>query len=283
MAALVIRQPIPRQSLTPPPQIEAEDARSNRPGSAPIPNKHIPYCPPGPVPIYHTQRGLATPPNSPPSKNFSLQTSTFLQPLQKFPRLSNDPPVYSMDASDLVATIEHVAAQTLPDPKLLFPWLHGLNIDNQMQLAFFSVRRKVQRNTPKCFRGLIIVKAGGDLSNARIKSAISADEILDIGSGSASDAQFIDMDPREGFSIRNFHIQMTKMAVMSDIVIYRDETATDDDVLELAKAFSIAQDTWRVASRGVENENSPQYHTFVLSSKSHLPENDSFTAFTYTY
>ena len=263
-AALVIRQSIPRPSPTPPPKSASPTPQIPRPGSAPIPNKHLPYCPPGHVPVYHPYRTPATPPDSPPSKSSLLYPSSFLQPAERFSRSSHEPRIYSIGASDLVASLEHLASQQLPDPKHVFPWLHGLNAENQMQLAFFSVRRRVQRSTPKCYRGVIVVKAGGDLSTARIKSAISPDEILDWDSPTG-DARFLDLDPTEGFSIRNFQIQSTKMAVMSDIVIYRDETSTDDEVMELAKKFSAAQESWRAMSRGIDNDHGARYNTFVLN------------------
>lgn len=264
MAALVIRQPMPRQSPTPPPQPNLGSKDLPRAGPTPIPNKHIPYCSPGPIPLYHARHTPATPPDSPPSKSSILEPSSLLYPVDRFTQVSSVPPVYSLSTSELAGAINHSASQLLPDPKHVFPWLHGLNAENQMQLAFFSVRRKVQRSTPRCYREITIVKADGDLSRARIKSAIAPDEILEHHQGLAAGPRFVDMDPREGFSIRNFQIQTSKMAAVSDIVIYRDETSTDDEVRELAKKFSCAQETRRLMSHGIENEHVPRYNTFIL-------------------
>ena len=263
MATLVIRQPVPRQSPTPPPQADVLSLNKSRPNSAPIPNKHMPYCSPGPIPISQRQ-GPATPPASPPSNHASLQSSSPLHQVDRFHEISKSPPIYSIDASTLAAANQQLATQLLPDPKHLFPWLHGLNPENQVQLQFFLARRKTQRQTPKCYRGITVVKVGGDLTRAKLKSAIAPEEVLNRREG--HDAAFLEIDPRHGFSVRNFQIQATKMAVVSDIVIYRDDTASDEDTHQLARRFAFAQDTWRVKSRGFENEDAPRFNTFVLSS-----------------
>ena len=262
MATLVIRQPVPRQSPTPPPQADVLSLNMSRPNSAPIPNKHIPYCSPGPIPVLQSQ-GPATPPDSPPSNYASLQSSSPLQPVDRFCQISKSPPVYSIDASTLVTATQQLATQLLPDPKHLFPWLHGLHPDNQVQLQFFLARKKTQRQTPKCYRGITVVKVGGDLTKARLKSAIAPEEVLSCSEG--HNAAFLEIDPRHGFSVRNFQIQATKMAVVSDIVIYRDDTASDEDTRQLARRFAFAQDTWRVKSRGLENDDCPRFNTFVLN------------------
>lgn len=134
-----------------------------------------------------------------------------------------------------------------------------------MQLAFFSARRKSQRNVPKCYRGITIVKAGKDLSHSKLASAVSSDDLL--AHDSSGEAAFIEIDPKEGFSIRNFQIQATKMSLISDIVIYRDQTTTEDDMMELAKKFALAQDTWRVKSGNVDSGVAPRFNTFVLNCK----------------
>ena len=135
-----------------------------------------------------------------------------------------------------------------------------------MQLAFFAARRRTQRNAPKCFRGITIVKAGGDLSKARLKGAISPEEILDLNKG--NDSEFLEVDPRDGFSVRNFQIQTSKMAMLSDIVVYGGTDADEEAeaVHSLAKRIAIAQNTWREKCRHDEDGDTPTYNTFVLSS-----------------
>lgn len=262
MSTVLIHQPLSRTSLTPP-HSPALDLDSARPGTTPIPNKHLPFCPSGPAPGASQQ--TPTPPASPPTKHAALETPSLLYPADKYPKVANNPPIYSIDASTLAAATNELAGQLFPDPKLVFPWLHGLHAENQVQLAFFIARRKSLRNTPKCFRGITIVKVGGDLSRSKLRGAISEEEVLDSRRG--QHANFLDVDPRDGFSVRNFQIQATKMAMVSDVVIYGGEDAKEDDVRDLAERFAFAQDTWRVKNSNGDGD-ALVFNTFILSSRS---------------
>ena len=262
MSTLVIQQPMSRASLTPPPETSALSLDTCRAGSAPIPNKHLPYCPAGPAP---GKSQLASPPASPPTKESGLQSFSLLHPADTYPRIIDYPPVFSIDAFTLAAAINEQAAKPFPDPKLAFPWLHGLHAENQVQLAFFIARRKALRKTPQCFRGITIVKVGGDLTKARLKGAVSADEILDLKKG--KDASFLEVDPKDGFSVRNFQIQATKMATVSDIVLYAEAETRQEELHSLAKKFAMAQHTWQVKN-GSGDENVPIFNTFIMSGKS---------------
>lgn len=204
MAAVLIQQQVPRQTPTPPPQTLPLCLDISRPRSAAFPNKHLPHCPTGPAP--GSERSTpATPPDSPPSGDSSLRSFSILHPANSYPQIASVPPVYAIDAPTLNAAISEQAAKSFPDPAQAFPWLHGLHSENQVQLAFFTARRKPQRDTPKCFRGITIVKAEGSLDKARLKGALCPDDVLDTRNG--HDRAFIEADPKEGFSIRNFQIQ----------------------------------------------------------------------------
>lgn len=132
-----------------------------------------------------------------------------------------------------------------------------------MQLAFFAARRKIQRNPPKCFRGITIVKAGSDLSRSCLKGAIAVDEILD-SSGTRDACSFLEADPREGFSVRNFHIQVAKMATVSDIVVYGDDETSKEEVFETGKQVARAQIKKRAEIEEAVDGYVPTYNTFVL-------------------
>ncbi len=108
------------------------------------------------------------------------------------------------------------------------------------------------------------MKAGGDLSRSKLKGAVSPEEILNLDNG--DDATFLDVDPREGFSVRNFQIQATKLAMVSDIVVYGDDETEEEEVRDLAKKIAIAQSTCRVKS-SFGDEYAPAFNTFVVSSK----------------
>jgi dual specificity MAP kinase phosphatase len=114
------------------------------------------------------------------------------------------------------------------------------------------------RRTPRCWRGLTIVKVGGDLTTSRLKGAVSPDAIL-----APSGLEFLAVDPREGFSVRNFQIQTAKLAPLSDIVVYGEDGVTADQILDVASRITAAQHHWRV--KHDSEQVMPSYNTFVVS------------------
>jgi dual specificity MAP kinase phosphatase len=97
------------------------------------------------------------------------------------------------------------------------------------------------------------------LTVSRLKGAIAPSEFLDL---TADPPAFIEIDPREGFSVRNFQIQAAKTAMTSDIVVYGN-----DDVLtrKLAWDIAAAQQRWR-EKHGGQGQSLPVYNTFVCVS-----------------
>lgn len=231
-------------------------APATRSGS-PVPKsgRHINAFPSGSAPV--------TPPVSPPQwpedATWSLLEPSCLYP-PTVPLLSVAPPVYSIDASHLAMALEESATRHIPETNQVFPWLHGLHPDNSLQTNYFAPKRRARR-APRCLRGITIVKAGGDLTKSRLKGAVSPEEIL----GPLGNT-FLDCDPKQGFSVRNFHIQMAKLAQLSDIVVYGDDNATESSIFATAVGIATAQADWmRQQYPGVET---PIYNTFILSSKS---------------
>ncbi|KAF7510399.1 hypothetical protein GJ744_006678 [Endocarpon pusillum] len=261
MATVVVQQhqaPL-RQSPTPPPLGAALTLNIPR-TSTPVPNKHIPYCPAGSAP---PSSQTITPPNSPPAKSSAAQPRSVLHPATSHPKLLNTPPVFGISAKTLSLALDQISTTPLPDPHQVFPWLHGLHAENQIQLAFFVAKKKWLRRTPKCLRAITIVKAGGDLSLSRLKGSVAPDEILSLCDN--TDKGFLECDPREGFSVRNFHIQAAKIARVSDIIVYGDQTTDQRIIKSVAERASIVQRRWRK-----ELESSGQclehYNTFVLTT-----------------
>jgi len=262
MAGICAARPtLPDRNATPPPALSLNTT------SRAVPNKHLPYCSPGPRPT----RQVDTPPASPPSPTQLIETSSLTYPPDSFGLVVNDPPVYSITAETLSKAIDHLATQPLPTPQQVFPWMHGLHAENQLQLAFFIARKKALRKTPKCIRGLTIVKAGGDLSHSKLKGAIDPAEILTPGQvGKVKEAEdtgdFLEIDPRDGFNVRNFQIQACKMATISDVVVYGDQQTPKQEVERLAKRIARAQTAWQ---RKTEGGNSAHrlFNTFLLSGK----------------
>jgi dual specificity MAP kinase phosphatase len=261
MATVVVQQqqaPL-RQSPTPPPLGPALTLNIPR-TSTPVPNKHLPYCPAGSPP---QSSQTVTPPNSPPTKSSTTPPRSVLHPVSSHVKLLNAPPVFGIDAKTLSVALNQVSTTPLPDPHQVFPWLHGLHGENQIQLAFFVAKKKWLRRTPKCLRAITIVKAGGDLSRSRLKGSVAPDEILSLCEN--TDKGFLDCDPRDGFSVRNFHIQAAKIARVSDIIVYGDETTDQRIIKSVAERTSVVQKKWRK-----ELESSGQclepFNTFVLTA-----------------
>ncbi|KAL4784937.1 hypothetical protein BJX76DRAFT_196304 [Aspergillus varians] len=249
--ATVVMQQQPLRHTTPPPGSVSPALSLNR-TSSPVPNKHLPVCPTGPSPIPSRTSSPG------PKEDANLPPSSPLHPPDAFPKISESPPLYSIEIEILVAAINHCSSQPLPDPGLMFPWLHGLHPENHLQVGFFTNRRRSLRRTPKCWRGLTIVKVGGDLTKSRIKGAVTPDAIL-----APSGLEFLAVDPREGFSVRNFQIQTAKVAPLSDIIVYGEDDATAKQLLEVASRITAAQHHWRLSHDN--DQTLPSYNTFVVA------------------
>jgi dual specificity MAP kinase phosphatase len=255
MATLVVQHQPLRRARTPPVNLNAAKMRAG-----PVPNKHIPYCSPGPAPAKDALRpGFLSPSLA---KEHAATEKSILYPAAEYEKVLDDPPVYSIESEVLAKATYHIASNPLPDPELVFPWLHGLHPENAVQQAFFTVRRKVPRKAPTCIRGITLVKVGGDLGKSKLKYAISPAEVL--APTSVKDSTFLELDPKEGFSVRNFHIQAAKMATLSDIVLYKDDSTTQDELLCVARRFSRAQKRYREKcdTMGIDIA---EYNTFVVS------------------
>ena len=264
MATLLVQQAPFRKSCTPPPPAAAAGLTldASKFNAAPVPNKHIPFCSPGPAPSQ--ARTPVTPPSSPESDSASSPISYVLHPADAFPQLAQDPPIYSIDAATLHAALDRAATTPLPDAKQVFPWLHGLHPENQVQQAYFVARRRNARRVPKCLRGITLVKAGGDLSHAKLKGAVAPCEVL--APAAVRDSSFYDIDPKEGFSVRNFHIQVAKLAICSDVVVYKDDGMGEEELRLTAQKFARAQRSQREKGP-VGGGQLGVFNTFVLTGE----------------
>lgn len=222
----------------------------------PIPNKHLPVCPTGPSPADNQPD---TPPASPPSKHHNIPSYSILYPADEYTKISSRKgEIYCLDAREVAAAINHIATQPLPESSDVFPWLHGLHAQNQIQQAFFIARRKALRQTPTCLRGITVIKADGDLSRCRLKGAIAPEEILNMSTPST----FKDIDPKDGFSVRNFQIQTCKMAMVSDVIVYGEDEV---DTRTMAWKVAAAQQAWRdIHEKGAYDL--PRYNTFICTT-----------------
>src|SRR4051812_14571351 len=144
MATIALPRPIlPEHTRSPSPRplttaLNLDNINTSAACPIPIPNKHLPICPPGPAPIDKPD----TPPQSPPSKESSLQPRSLLFPPNLYQSRSlGCSIIYEIDAAGVAAALDHIAGQPLPDPSQVFPWFHGLHPCNHIQQTFFIARR----------------------------------------------------------------------------------------------------------------------------------------------
>lgn len=112
---------------------------------------------------------------------------------------------------------------------------------------------------PRCIRSLTLIKTGGNLNASKLKGAIAPDEVLQ--SASSDEPAFIECDPKDGFSVRNFQIQACKLATVSDIIVYGDQKTHPDETVALAQRISKAQRHYE-ARNGFPHG---LFNTFMLS------------------
>lgn len=98
------------------------------------------------------------------------------------------------------------------------------------------------------------MKANGDLSTSRLKGAIAPDEFLDLAKGA-----FKEIDPKDGFSVRNFQIQAAKIARLSDVVVYGEN---EIETFKLANLIAKAQTNWYENHKKL-GQYIPTYNTFM--------------------
>ncbi|KAH7311765.1 hypothetical protein B0I35DRAFT_357110 [Stachybotrys elegans] len=280
MATIALPRPVPPHSasttidapLTPPLSLDGistgHSTASSSPQRPPVPNKHLPVCPPGPAKAVDLDSPLQSPKAK--TRSQSEYQDSLLYPPEDFVRLNSaNLCIYEIEADQVAQAVDFASRQPLPDPSFVFPWFHGLHPNNQMQQGFFSARRRLHRKTPTCLRAVTLVKADGELNVARLKGAISPEELIQTG----VTPQFIDPDPREGFCVRNFHIQPTKVALTSDIIVYGDDQLAAHTLAWDIAAARLQWTEHMVATAG----SCPEYNTFICTSsfqefENHFPE-----------
>ena len=91
---------------------------------------------------------------------------------------------------------------------------------------------------------------------------MAPDEILSLCDN--NDKGFLDCDPKEGFSVRNFAIQTAKLAQVSDIVIYGDDSTDQRIIKSVAEKTASVQKRWKKHLEAC-GQCPETYHTFVLT------------------
>lgn len=117
---------------------------------------------------------------------------------------------------------------------------------------------------------MTIVKAGGDLSHSKIKGAIGPEELLHpcrcAKEKDCNECDFLDIDPKDGFGVRNFQIQACKMATVSDIIVYGDDQTPRGEVERVARQIARAQGSWQRRVDGALGDGR-LFNTFMVTGK----------------
>ncbi|KAI9155309.1 Dual specificity phosphatase [Paramyrothecium foliicola] len=258
MATITLSRPLlphkASSTIAPLAQTISLDDISPQQSAPPVPNKHLPACPTGPPRPTDHDVSVAPPKTQPRTQQRSL-----LWPPEGFKKFEDGSLlIYDIAPSQVAQAVEFASRQPLPEPHLMFPWLHGLHPHNHIQQAYFTARRRAFRKLPTCLRAVTLVKADGDIDVARLKGAIGPEEILQRG----SEITFVDPDPRDGFSIRNFHIQPAKISLLSDIIVYGENAHL---TRQIAWEIAAARRHWREGQLA-QGSFPPVYNTFVCES-----------------
>ncbi|PHH55568.1 Dual specificity protein phosphatase PPS1 [Ceratocystis fimbriata CBS 114723] len=276
MATTVAAVSVPRPRENMPDSLSAANQTST--ASVKIPrttvhssSRHLPYCPPGSVQGLPSDRLSLSPEDSEDSEDdIDSSSRSLLFPPDRYERFNcGGFPVYSIDPLGLVNAVHHIANQPLPLPSRVFPWLHGLHPRNNIQKAFFTRHQSQHHAIPGCLRSITLVKANGNLNKARLKGALAPGDIITLAPGKYQnewpptadvETEFIDIDPKTGFSVRNFHIQSIKAATVSDIIVYGDNR---QEVFNAARDIACAQSNWRTKQSANGRVHVPVMNTFV--------------------
>jgi dual specificity MAP kinase phosphatase len=174
--------------------------------------------------------------------------------------------IYSISAAIVAQAYHQAQTHPLPAASEIFPWLHGLNPRNAGQLCFFNAQCSSARAPPINigYRALTVVHVPapfGCYRPGRLVGAVNHTEIL---GRSQREGHFFDPDPVKGISLRNFHIQTPKMALLSDIVVYSPRGGQNKEVLDVAEKIAQAQRLVRM-KYAANPSGMPTYNTFVVN------------------
>ncbi|KAL3963718.1 hypothetical protein ACCO45_000722 [Purpureocillium lilacinum] len=183
-----------------------------------------------------SRRHKYDPPASPTSAD-DYQQSSLLYPPEGYKRVeSGQLSIYELDADQVVLALDYSARQPMPPSSLT------------------TLPEKDTILPQKCYTGQSRWRLVGRAS----QGAIAADEFM----RQRPCPDFIDPDPVDGFSVRNFQIQPAKVALTSDIVVYDDDIAK---ARALAWDIAAARSRWRQIHAS-ESKGLAEYNTFVCTS-----------------
>ncbi|KAF7730983.1 tyrosine/serine/threonine protein phosphatase pps1 [Apophysomyces ossiformis] len=211
---------------------------------------------------------------SPPSIQCASNVSGTPKPFDIAPEylgveLQKEPPMYGISSSQYAHIQRTYNEFPLPN-NILFPWLHGVDGKSYQQNMFFGIRRCIV----PLYRGLMLVHADEACPySSRLVHSVLPSEIL-----ISNESEFL-QSSQPKIDLRNFKSQVSRMATISDIVVYGDRAE------DVAKRISQAQHVLRekrleelehirktAGNRAVENANTLIYRTFIVQDPFELME-----------
>lgn len=226
-------------------------------------------------------------------------TRSPLDPLSTFFRsLPCDGQIRRITETQLRGVFLWYFSRELPSTREMFPWLHGLSEENFTQRRFFLHHKgtAVLGDKPRGIRFLMAVDSAAINSECdmfkHLRNTVHVSEILQkidvrkadvyatldhifsrIGETSTEMKDllkidcvetglfpiFLNLDPKNGISLRNFHIQVCKLATCADFVVYPLREEDKDNVDRYARILWLAQ-RFEAAEQNTECD----YNVFLL-------------------
>ncbi|KAI8981676.1 hypothetical protein BDF20DRAFT_834368 [Mycotypha africana] len=149
--------------------------------------------------------------------------------------------IYTISVNNFVKVYEAYRSFPLPPDDVVFPWLHGVDGNNNAQNLFFGVRRCLPPN----YRGLMLVhcnddiqymesdknKTSKDKKNRRGISARLVDSVLPEQLIHLDSEEFINNNPNSNsraakrdisslINLRNFQNQIARFSTLCDLILY---------------------------------------------------------------
>lgn len=224
---------------------------------------------------------------------------------------TSDGGYYRISPAEAVAALDFHYSSALPEIEEVFPWMHGCNENNVSQRAFLDPMKRFRDlnnqpvdlnraleimmpdnpvfSPPSNARGLVVIKVGdASDSHGSLVGSITPEEVLADQHGRTATidhfsqnayhkltGNFLNLDPDEGISLRNFHIQVAKWATISDILVYCCSEQDTCDAIFIAKLLVEAQKKLRCSVPSTQRKPGVMYNTFYLPFDAQNPPVDA--------
>ncbi|CEP19095.1 hypothetical protein [Parasitella parasitica] len=192
--------------------------------------------------------------------------------------------IYSTTAHNFAAINKLYNESPLPDD-ILFPWLHGVDGNNNQQNLFFGVRRSM---VPR-YRGLMVIHCEGEESKttSRLIESVLPEQVIFMEG--PHQCEFINSHNKDvTINLRNFKNQISRFSTLCDLVLYGSRAS------QIATKIAAAQQKFHAerlaqietvqksaGKRAVVNANTLVYKTIIVQDEFSVFERDHPELVTY--